>query len=235
MPSEIVDKPPVQPETAADRWLATTVAELQRIVLDIHDGPVQHLFAAQAQVSLLQRRLARGEPVEQDEIERFLERLASLLREVQHELRGFLGAFRSSDFAQQDLAALLRGLVRQHTTFTGCEVVFTAPEHAIAAALPVKLGLYRICQEALANAYRHSGAQRCQVQLAEEEGMIVLTISDEGQGFTPPLHPPYNAKQATHIGLRGMRERAELLGGCCTIASLPGVGTRVTVKAPNHV
>ena len=216
---------------AARRILAVTEEELQRIVLDIHDGPVQQMFAAQSQISFMRNRDQRGETVTVDEYKQLLGRISGQLEEALNEIRGFLGTFRPLDFPNRRLLDIIEGLLLQHEILTECQVTVIANEHDLSASLAVKIALYRICQEALSNAYRHSGSKEQQVRLDREGDMIVLEISDQGQGFEPPpLSGPYATEKAEHIGLRGMRDRIELVGGAFELESAPGKGTRIRVK-----
>jgi signal transduction histidine kinase len=218
---------------SARRILAVTEEELRRIVLDIHDGPVQQLFAALSQISLMQARRARGEAIADGEWDDHLQRLSGLLGVTLHEIRNFLGTFRPPEFARRELPEILQGLILQHEAFTGCEVELRVEAPARPLALPVKIALYRICQEALANAFRHSGSQRQRVRLAYDEGMVVLEVSDDGRGFEPPpLIGPDATEREEHIGLRGMRDRVGLVGGEIELDSAPGRGTRITVRVP---
>ncbi len=216
---------------AARRILAVTEEELQRIVLDIHDGPVQHMFAAQSQISLMRNRRQRGEAIAISEYEQLLGRVSGLLEEALNEVRGFLGTFRPLNFPNRHLLDIIEGLLLQHEIFTECRVTFTAGKRAFSASLAVKIALYRICQEALSNAYRHSGVKEQHVRLDREEDMMVLQISDQGRGFDPPpLSGPCATENAKHIGLRGMRDRIGLVGGEFELQSAPGQGTRIIVK-----
>jgi signal transduction histidine kinase len=235
--SPVLDPPaPVPDPTPARRFLAVTEEELQRIVLDIHDGPVQQLFAAQAQVSLLQKLLARGDVPSVVDLSVELERLSEILRTVQFEIRALLGAFRAPDFAHRDLAEILGSLALQHEAFSGCEVIFDVLSAPQPVDLPLKIALYRICQEALSNAQRHSGARRLWITLRWAGDEVLLEVSDDGRGFTPPaLQGPEATEESVHIGLRGMRERVEVLGGTLAVYSAPGAGTRVVVRVPGEV
>jgi signal transduction histidine kinase len=218
---------------AARRMLAVTEEELRRIVLDIHDGPVQYLFAGLSQLSLMQGRRARAEGISDEEWDQHLARLSAILSEALHEIRNFLGTFRPPEFARRQLPEIIEGLIVQHEAFTGCEVELVVHFPAVLVTMPVKIAIYRICQEALANAYRHSGSQQQMVKLGYDEGLIVLEVDDDGRGFVPPpLVGPDATEREEHIGLRGMRDRVGLLGGEFELYSEPGQGTRVVVRIP---
>lgn len=223
-------------QLAAGRILAVTEEELKRIILDLHDGPVQQLFAAQSQISALQTRIARGEGVPTAEYQQLFQRVSRLLEASLSEIRQFLGTFRPPEFANQDFVDILQGLFMHHELTTGSEIVFEAVgETAVPIPLPIKITLYRICQEALSNAYRHAQAQRQSIQLHIAAGWITLTVADDGIGFQPPpLRGPQATEREEHIGLRGMRDRVDLIGGEFQLESKPGQGTRIVVKAPIH-
>ena len=222
----------VDEHLAARRILAVTEQELQRIILDIHDGPVQRLFAALSQVNLLQTRISHGQPVD-DEWAACLDRVSVLLETSLAEIKTSLGTFRPPEFARRSLLSVLEGLIIQHEEFTGCRVDFEAQGKIPYVSLPVKIALYRILQEALSNAYRHAGVKWVGVHLSARAGLVRLEVVDNGQGFTPPpLVGPEATERAEHIGLRGMRERVALVGGMITIDSAPGAGTRIVLEVP---
>jgi signal transduction histidine kinase len=92
-----------------------------------------------------------------------------------------------------------------------------------------RLILYRIAQEALANARKHSQADHVRVWIGESEGEVAMEIADDGVGFEP--HQAVLGV-AGHMGLAAMRERAEMSGGRCELHSLPGEGTTLNVWMP---
>ncbi len=220
---------------AARRILAVTEEELQRIVLDIHDGPVQYIFAALSQVKLVQKQLEQGKTISQDALTHHLNQVDGLLGQSLQGIRHFLGTFRPPDFPRRSLADILQGLIIQHEMLTGCEITFFGYHQAIPSSLPVKIALYRICQEALSNSYRHSDTKEQCVRLSREDERVVLEICDKGRGFVPP---PLTGQEATereeHIGLRGMRDRIGLVGGQFELEAAPGAGVTIRVKAPIH-
>lgn len=222
-------------DLAAQRLLAVTEEELQRIVLDIHDGPVQNLFAALSQLTLLRTRIGGLQPAA-EECLAAVNRAVNLLEVSLGDIRDLLGTFRSPEFAQNRLAEIIEDIVIQHESFASGTVTLEMnsqlPE---TVSLPVKIALCRILQESLSNVRRHAGVENAAVKLWTEHGHLILEVSDQGRGFEPPpLNGPHATERQEHIGLRGMRERAALVGGKFTVESHPGAGTRVRVEVPTH-
>ncbi|HEY6072002.1 MAG TPA: sensor histidine kinase, partial [Anaerolineales bacterium] len=87
--------------------------------------------------------------------------------------------------------------------------------------------LYRIVQEALTNVIRHAKASRADVVLERRGRSMLVIVEDDGKGFDPGLD-----RGSGHLGLLGMQERAEMLGGVLTVESLPGKGTTLFVEVP---
>ncbi len=220
---------------AAKRLLAVTEEELQRIVLDIHDGPVQNLFAALSQLTLLRSRIGSlDSPAE--ECVATVNRAISLLEISLGDIRDLLGTFRSPEFAKNGLGDIVEDIVVQHESFSSCTVVLEMnnplPE---SVPLPVKIAVCRVLQEALSNIRRHAGVEKAMVELRVEKKHLILEVSDQGRGFEPPpLDGPLATEKQEHIGLRGMRERVELVGGKLRVESRPGEGTRIGVEIPIH-
>jgi len=93
---------------------------------------------------------------------------------------------------------------------------------------PIETGLFRIAQEALTNVARHAGVKEVVVRLWRDTERAGILVADRGAGFDVERALGLRAS----IGLAGMKERAQLLGGECTLESNPGNGTRVTVELP---
>jgi two-component system sensor histidine kinase DegS len=104
------------------------------------------------------------------------------------------------------------------------EFVHVANFHRLAP--PLESALFRIAQESLNNACRHSHSDRVRIELTQFDNTIHLDVRDWGIGFTPE-----NIEEQ-RFGLQGIRERARLLGGNVTIESEPGKGTHVAVELP---
>jgi signal transduction histidine kinase len=221
---------------ASHRILAVAEDELQLVILDIHDGPVQKLFAASSQIAALQTRMAQLPDAMLDYLSADIARVGSLIEGALSEIKRTLGTLRPPEFRHRSLEAVVQGLVRQQAALTGLHVELNVVGDLPPVSLPVKIALYRILQEALSNAYRHAGVGRLDVQLSAEDGWVALDVYDKGRGFEPPpLEGPAATELQEHIGLRGMRERAQLVGGYMRLASHVGQGTHIHVKVPSHV
>ena len=215
---------------ASRRLLATSERELQRIVLDMHDGPVQDIFAAVSQLQVLERALAQDPNSQQR-----AKQAVALLERALAEIRNFIGAFRPPGFERRELGAIIEGLAVQHETLTNQTVELDAPEGLGDCALATKIAIYRILQEALANGHRHSGATRQRVDVKRHSQTITLTVSDDGRGFDPQRVLAQEADvgvEGGHFGLRGIQDRVAMLGGTFGIDSAPGRGTSLTVTLP---
>jgi signal transduction histidine kinase len=215
---------------ASHRMMQVTERELQRILLDIHDGPVQHMYAALSQLDLLRRGLeAAG--VDDASVRERVARIRVLLEGGLNEVRSFIGAFRPPEFENRDLVTLLEGLALQHEAMTDTEIELDARGPLPDVPLPVKIGLYRVLQEALSNAYRHGGAKRVTVRLRRVvrrgEPRLRMSVSDSGHGFDARAVPVEK-----HYGLQGMRDRVEMIGGRFRLRSRPERGAMIAVEVP---
>jgi signal transduction histidine kinase len=218
------------------RLLAVAEEEFQRVVLDVHDGPVQNIFAALSQLTLARARLPRDGDGEADGVAvatDAIDRASALLERALEEIRVTLTAFRAPAFTGRALGDIVEELAVQHETLGGGAV--TLDLDGLVPDVPplAKIALYRVLQEALSNIRRHAGVAEAVVRMRSDDGVVRLEIADRGRGFSPPpLVGPEATEQQRHIGLRGMRDRAAMLGGTLTVDSRPGAGTRVVVRVP---
>lgn len=121
----------------------------------------------------------------------------------------------------------LVGALRQqagHLSDTGLQVSVEAPRDLGSLPAAVEVAAYRICQEAMENARRHSGAASCLVVVSKDQGHLVVQVSDDGVGL--------GQSRPLGIGLPAMRERAAELGGSCSIGPCGGRGTYVQARLP---
>jgi PAS domain S-box-containing protein len=195
-------------------------AERRRLARDLHDGVLQDLSYTAASMELIM--LDAGGTSLGKELQGAVDRV----RRAAQGLREAVNDLRLADEADLPFPDLVESLVtRNRTTARGLEISLETAEEF----LPTPLGeigaqSFRILQEALTNARRHSRAGRVSVTLKTEGGDLVAEVSDDGRGFEPGTTPG--------VGLSSMLERAEVIGGELEIASQPGRGTSVRLRVP---
>jgi signal transduction histidine kinase len=201
--------------------------ERLHLARELHDGPVQDLCAAMHSVA----RLGTAAPSAGEDlvsVRDTLQRVAGALRDVCTELRPPLLADFGLDMAIRSWADQLQ----RTQPGVALELVLTSYQQALPPR--VELALFRICQEALNNAVNHGRCTAALVRLEVDAEGIILEIMDNGCGFIVPGRWIELGRRG-HLGLLGIAERVELLGGTLTVRSQPGHGTRLLVEAPPPV
>ena len=205
-------------QESRERLVTTREEERRRLRRDLHDGLGPQLSSQTLTLSAA-RKLLRQDP---DAADRLLVDATTHAQEAIADIRRLVYALRPPALDDLGLLAALQEQLTQYHA-SGLTLTLTAPERLPPLPAAVEVACYRIAQEALTNVMRHANAQRCSVHLSVDEDLI-LEICDDGHGF-PPL-------QRSGIGLTSMRERAEELGGSCTITSVPDGGAQVLVCLP---
>jgi len=195
--------------------------ERKRLGFDLHDNVCQELLGIAMLIESLRRRvkpLAESAGVELDRIVQYLNELVEHLRILARDMRpmqlrdlGLEGSLRS----------LVDAMASPQTRVTA-EFVGAIPR----LEEDVEIAVYRIAQEALANAARHATAGAIVVTLAVRDGHIELVVRDDGRGFD------VEGRRSQALGLVSMRERAVALGGRFEVTSAPGDGTTVRLECP---
>lgn len=197
--------------------------ERQRLAQNLHDAVNQSLFSASLMAEVLPRLWERHP----DEVRESLEDLRRLTRGALAEMRGLLVELRPLVLADSELDDLLRLLGDALTGRTNIPVAVTVAgrESSGPGTLPadVQTAFYRLCQEALNNIAKHSGASQVAIHLQYEGNAVTLSIRDDGRGFEPGQIP------SGHYGVSMMHERAKAVGAVLSITSRPGQGTEIAV------
>jgi signal transduction histidine kinase len=193
---------------------------LRRISAELHDGPVQELGAALLRID----RVIGQDPTNQEQLPAIQTSLQNAIQEV----RALASGLGLPQLEGLRLDELLVQVVNSHERRTGTKVKLTTAGLPEQAELSMKITVYRIVQEALNNAFRHAGGVGQAVSAQCVAGRIQIEVSDQGPGFD--VNQSIDWEQ--HLGLAGMRERVESLGGVFTVASSIDHGTRVTVSLP---
>src|SRR5579863_6666597 len=201
----------------------SVLQERSRLARELHDAVTQKLFSIRAHARAA-AVLAGREPFDPDRVKAEIEVVAALGAEAHAELRAVIDGLAPPDLEAAGLADSLRRYAVLAGRAHGIPVTFTAAE------LPplgprAEAALYRVAQEALHNALRHSGAGQVSVRLARTPRRVSLVVSDDGRGFVPEA-------PSGGVGLASMRDRASAAGGTLTIRSGPdGTMVRMTVPA----
>jgi signal transduction histidine kinase len=199
--------------------------ERRRISRDLHDGPAQSLAAALFSVDLAIAALGRSKSTARDDLLSARESV----RDALDDLRSLMAGLRPRLLEEQGLVSALRSLASAPALW-GPQVAIVAP-NLLRERLPaeIEVALFRIAQEAVSNARRHSGASHVTVSLANEADSITLEVVDDGQGFAPDQPRPGLSHGQ---GLLGIRERVVQLHGELMVCSGEGTGTQISVRLP---
>jgi signal transduction histidine kinase len=204
----------------ARRLIASQEVERQRLARELHDDVSQRL-------SLLNIAIDRvAQKVQAEELRAEVRTLSAKVREISNDLHDLSYKLHPSGLQVIGFVAALQSLCRDTSRQRDLQVTFTHDAIPPSVNADVSLCVYRIVQEALHNAARHSHAREAQVGVTCEEGHISVRIADSGVGFDSR-----NAVRSG-LGLVSMRERAAALHGQISIDAVPGRGTNITARIP---
>ncbi len=201
----------------------SVLQERSRLARELHDAVTQKLFGirAHARAAVV---LAEREPLDPARVRAEIEAVSALSAEAQAELRAIIDGLAPPDLQAGGLAESLRRYAVLAGRAYGIPVAFKAGQLPTLGP-QVETALYRVAQEALTNALRHSGAGQVRVCLSRAGRRVVLEVSDDGHGFVPEA-------PSSGVGLASMAERASAAGGALTIRSgESGTVVRMTVPA----
>ena len=200
--------------------------ERARIARELHDGAIQYLVALRRKFDLLKMSL---KPLPGNSRE-LLMGIDSLLDETVGDLREFARNLRPPVLDDFGFVSACEWLCDQAER-EGFRVVFDVSGAIREIPREIEASVFRIVQEGLSNAVKHSGASLIELRLGFEDNVLTIGIKDNGKGFNPP-QAPSSLVRAGQMGLVGMFERGELLGASIEISSEPGSGTLLSVVIP---
>jgi PAS domain S-box-containing protein len=196
--------------------------ERQLIAYEIHDGLAQQLAGAIMQFETFAHQKEREPRLASDAFEAGM----TMLRQGHFEARRLISGVRPPILDEAGIVAAIAHLVNEERHKKGPKIEYLSKVEFERLAPILENAMYRIVQEALNNACRHSKSKRVHVELVQHGDEVRIEVRDRGIGFQP------EDIGESHFGVAGIRERVRLLGGGATIASAPGKGTRVVVKLP---
>jgi two-component system sensor histidine kinase UhpB len=155
----------------------------------------------------------------------------TLVAHAQDALRRLMYDLRPAVLDDIGLVPAIRWCAERHLVAAGVKVRLELPEKFPRLPHEIETALFRAAQEVIINVERHAHADRALVQVRLDPGdCVVIEIEDDGEGFDPASAAP--SPDGRGLGLLGLRERVDLVGGVTEIESAPGAGTRVVIRVP---
>ena len=213
---------------AAARFTTLNERFLRRFSAELHDGPLQDLGLARLRLDHVDAYFAklRKNKLNINSVGDDLNVVHGSLQRAMDEIRSLAAGLGVPHLHEMTLPETISRAVNAHEQRTHTKVILTLSDVPDKVSLPVKITIYRLVQESLNNAYRHANGIGQQVIVSCLNGQATVEVSDRGPGF--------NKEQSSwwdkHLGLVGMRERVESLGGTFFVESAPGQGTKVTAN-----
>ncbi len=204
-------------------------AERHRVSRDLHDSVNQLLTAAQFRLESVTHSLVASPERAQTNLNATRE----LLSKAMEEIRTISWNLRPNDLDAVGLPGAIRTLCQDSEDRTGIAIAFHYPKQAGEIDKASAVALFRIIQEGLANACRHSKARHITLTIRWTRDTIVMDLTDDGAGFSPATSRPAGRKNG--LGLLNMRERASAAGGRLTIDSAPGKGAKIHLELPANL
>lgn len=203
------------------------VEERTRIALDLHDGLVQTLIGLNYKMDLLEQMSETSSP----DIRTLAGEVRSQLKKAIEEARYVVFNLKPIYFEKMDLIPALRSYLKSYEKQSGIATSLKIVGDELRIRPRTKVFLFRIVQESLSNVKRHARAEQAHIEIRVKAKDLSTIISDDGIGFSIKK-VRNNPEKWTSFGVRGIEERAKLLGGNASIKSSPGHGTTVQVTLP---
>jgi signal transduction histidine kinase len=205
-----------------------------RIGHSLHDGLAQDLGLALLRIRSLRQGTVKQLASADSETERVrddFELVETALNDALRETREISADLHLPELEELDLPEVVVKAKADHERKTGSTVEMAQGFVPASAKLPVKIAVYRVLQEALMNSYRHAGGKEQRISVSFADDCIELGIADGGPGFDLARGEDQPGTRPG-LGLRGMRERIEMLGGTLEIDSSVGGGTTIRARLP---
>lgn len=211
------------------KLLTSQEEERQRISRELHDQTSQSLTSLKIGLKVLEAQALPREALLK------LEEFRALLNRSLDEIHRLAVELRPPALGDLGLPSIVEELGADFEKVFGMEVKYSIEQYFRENRLKpeAEIGLYRIIQEAFSNIEKHAGAGVVLVSFRKKEGEVVISVKDNGRGFDPGLAAVKTGRRS--LGLFGMRERAEILGGKFKMRSKPGEGAEITVSLPENI
>lgn len=224
---DITERKQAESALQAEQRLLRQLLELlendrKLIAYEIHDGLAQQVAGLSIQLQSMQARQQNDDPAALTMLPKAVELAGQCILET----RRLIGGLRPPILDESGVVAAIEYLVGEKRQMETAEIQFHHEVCFRHLAKPLESGIFRIAQECLTNACRYSQSKKIEIDLKQSNGTLQLRVQDWGIGFD------MQNISGEHLGLRGIRERARLLGGKAEIVSAHEAGTTVTVQLP---
>jgi signal transduction histidine kinase len=206
-------------QRSREQLVTTREEERRRLRRDLHDGLGPALAATSFKLDAIYNVADHNPAV----VKKLVTELKTQMQEALRDIRRIAYDLRPPALDELGLVGALREHIASHNQTQGLQITLETPENLPLLPAAIEVAAYRIALEAITNISRHAGASRGIVRVLLADGLC-LEITDDGCGL------PASARAG--VGLTSMRERAEELGGTCTIDALPQGGTGVIARLP---
>jgi signal transduction histidine kinase len=210
---------------ARDSAAETLKRRLLRLALDVHDGPMQNLAVIGFSLGDLRRRIQSLVPAEHhDEIDPAMEQISEELVRVEAELRSLIGALEHGGISNISVVEAIETEIAEFERRSCAQVDLRIEGDVRTETDSQRIALQSVTRAALSNVAKHAAARKVTILMRGTPRTITLEIVDDGRGFSPEAA----RSKPGRLGLAGMRERVELLGGRFEVSSRPGGPTSIT-------
>ena len=206
---------------------AAVTEERTRIACEIHDGLVQNLAGVNFKLDLCRELLEQDPRACRETLRETREQLKLAIQDA----RQVIFNLRPVQYDKLDLIPALTNYLKSYETQYHVKTEFAVSGDETTLFPKTKIFLFRILQEALSNVQKHAKAERVSVELSIGRSTLTATITDDGVGFDVDT-VSRDPEKWDHFGLRGIVERARLIGGEAEIESRKGRGTRIAIAVP---
>jgi two-component system sensor histidine kinase DegS len=201
--------------------------EKRKISRDLHDETGQIVIALGASLNIIEKELKKGN------IENAIKLIGEnrkTIQEIASRMKSMAFTLRPPGLDILGLAAVLREYFSQSTKSSSIKIEFRENLADIKLGEDIEITLYRVIQEAIYNILKHSKAKTAEINLIVSGRELQLIIKDDGRGFDVEQYR--RERDLTKVGLRGIKERMDILGGVFSIESGHGKGTVLEIKLP---
>ena len=217
----------LQRKRAAASVIKAQEEERKRIARELHDETSQSLTS----LIIGMRMVEEAMPEDEHDVREQLHNISELAHDTLNEVHNMAIRLRPSVLDDLGLAAAIRSYSKEFSDHTGIKVDVQLMSMAMRLSPEMETVLYRVVQEALTNVARHSEAEHCRVTLRRKNHVIQGIIEDDGKGFDPG-QVMLSEEKGRGLGLHGMKERIELVGGSLEFESRLEEGSTIFLEVP---